>query len=100
MAKPNQLDKAEPVLFAHEKAGKKAKKAKVIRDSFTMPEADYSKLAEIKKKCLANGVSVKKSELLRAGLHLLEALPLAKLKIAVGALDSVKTGRPPMNKAE
>lgn len=100
MAKSNGPDKAEPIPLATEKPAKKPKKTKVIRDSFTMPETDYAKLAELKKKCLTAGVSVKKSELLRAGLHMLEALPVAKLKIAVGALDSVKTGRPPADKAE
>lgn len=72
---------------------KTAKKAKVVRDSFTMPEVDYGKLAELKSKCLAAGVSVKKSELLRIGLHMLEALPIARLKAALATLESVKTGR-------
>lgn len=72
---------------------KSAKKAKVVRDSFTMPEVDYGKLAALKTKCLAAGVSVKKSELLRIGLHLLETLPVARMKAAATALESVKTGR-------
>lgn len=79
--------------------GKSAKKPKVVRDSFTMPEVDYGKLAELKSKCLAAGVSVKKSELLRIGLHLLEALPTARLKAALTALESVKTGRKAVEKA-
>lgn len=72
---------------------KSAKKARSVRDSFIMPEVDYGKLAALKSKCLAAGVSVKKSELLRIGLHLLETLPTARLKAAVTALESVKTGR-------
>ncbi|MFC6520059.1 hypothetical protein ACFQAT_10035 [Undibacterium arcticum] len=75
-----------------------AKKAKVIRDSFTMPEVDYRKLAELKSRCLAAGVSVKKSELLRIGLHLLAALPIARLTAAATALESV-TGRHAVEKA-
>jgi hypothetical protein len=78
---------------------KSAKKAKVVRDSFTMPEVDYGKLAELKSKCLAAGVSVKKSELLRIGLHMLAALPIARLKAAVATLESVKTGRKAVEKA-
>ena len=93
---------AEPVVPAKpkvsseaaEKNSKKPKKAKVIRDSFTMPEEDYTKLAVLKKKCLAAGVSVKKSELLRAGVNMLETLPIAKLKGVIAALVDVKTGRP------
>ncbi len=72
---------------------KSARKAKSVRDSFTMPETDYGKLAALKSKCLAAGMSVKKSELLRIGLHLLETLPIARMKAAVTALESVKTGR-------
>lgn len=45
------------------------------------------------------GVSVKNSELLRVGLHLLEALPIAGLTAAVTALESVKTGRKAVEKA-
>lgn len=78
---------------------KSAKKARVVRDSFTMPEVDYGKLAELKSKCLAAGVSVKKSELLRIGLHMLEALPIARLKAALATLESVKTGRKAVEKA-
>ncbi|APR94870.1 hypothetical protein PATSB16_15280 [Pandoraea thiooxydans] len=76
-----------------EKAPKKVK-VKVIRDSFTMPEYDHAKLARLKKKCLAEGVHVKKSELLRAGLAALEVMPLKRLLIEVQALAKVKTGRP------
>lgn len=73
---------------------KKPKKAKVIRDSFTMPEEDYRKLAELKDRCLAGGQKVKKSELLRAGLALLGSLPAKRLLAAVASVESVKTGRP------
>lgn len=76
-----------------EKPPKKVK-MKVIRDSFTMPEHDHAKLAQLKKKCLAEGVQVKKSELLRAGLAALEVMPLKRLLIEVQAVAKVKTGRP------
>jgi hypothetical protein len=79
--------------------GKSARKAKVVRDRYTMPEADYGKLTELKSKCVAAGMSVKKSELLRMGLHFLETLPIARLKAALTALESVKTGRKAAAKA-
>ena len=72
----------------------KPKKAKMVRDSFTMPESDYAKLAELKKKCLEAGVHVKKSELLRAGLLSLSKLTNASLIKAVGQVEIIKTGRP------
>lgn len=69
-------------------------KAKVIRDSFSFPEQDYLKISELKKTCLAAGIHVKKSEILRAGLHLLSKLSLAELKQAVEQVEKVQTGRP------
>lgn len=75
-------------------AGKKKKKAKVVRDSFTMPESDYAKIAELKKKSLEAGISIKKGELLRAGLHALEALSIDQLKALLGGVENIKTGRP------
>ncbi|MDF6720253.1 hypothetical protein NLR06_25555, partial [Escherichia coli] len=79
---------------AGEMAPEKPKKTKVVRDSFTMPEADYRMLAEIKERCLAGGKKVKKSELLRAGVNLLAAMPANRLLAVVAKLESVKTGRP------
>jgi hypothetical protein len=73
---------------------KRAKKEKVVRDSFTMPKADYDRIASLKQKCLEAGVSVKKSELLRAGLQLLESSSAKRLVAAIAALETVKTGRP------
>lgn len=76
------------------KARKAEKKVKVVRDSFTMPQADYAKIAQFKEICLKNGMHVKKSEVLRAGLHALEKLGAAQLKKALAALEPIKTGRP------
>ena len=69
-------------------------KAKVIRDSFSFPEQDYLKISELKKTCLAEGIHVKKSEILRAGLHLLTQLNLDELKKAVDQVEKIQTGRP------
>ena len=69
-------------------------KAKVIRDSFSFPEQDYLKISELKKTCLAAGIHVKKSEILRAGLHLLTQLNLDELKKAIDQVEKIQTGRP------
>jgi len=66
---------------------------KVVRDGFTMPQADYDKIKSMKALCLKNGVEVKKSQLLRAGLIALEALPLAELLQRIAKLAPVKAGR-------
>jgi len=72
----------------------KPKKIKMIRDSFTLPEGDYAKLAELKKKCLEAGIHVKKSELMRAGLLRLSKLNRSALLQAVAQVEIIKTGRP------
>ncbi|EEA01882.1 conserved hypothetical protein [Burkholderia sp. H160] len=83
---------------AREVAGKvkskRAKKEKVVRDSFTMPRTDYERIALLKRKCLDAGVTAKKSELLRAGLQMLESASAKRLVAAISALETVKTGRP------
>lgn len=71
---------------------------KVVRDSFTMPLADYALLGTLKKKCLGLGVAVKKSELLRAGLRALTRISDENLTQVLAALENVKTGRPPRKK--
>jgi hypothetical protein len=76
------------------KKSKQAKKEKVVRDSFTMPKSDYDKIAALKLKCADSGVAVKKSELLRAGLLILATATAEQLIAAVGAVETVKTGRP------
>ncbi|MDM7948570.1 hypothetical protein [Hydrogenophaga sp.] len=79
------------------KAGKttqRPQKAKMVRDSFTFPEAEHKRLVEMKKRLIALGTDVKKGELVRAGLELLAALDNQKLLKAVATVEKLKTGRP------
>jgi hypothetical protein len=85
---------AAPASAPVQAKAKRAKKDKVVRDSFTMPKSDYDKIATLKKICLEAGVSVKKSELLRAGLLMLESAAPKRLLAAVSSVEAVKTGRP------
>lgn len=87
---------AAPATPVTEKA-KRQKKEKVVRDSFTMPKSEYETIAKLKQRCLDAGIAVKKSELLRAGLLLLDALPAKRLAAAVAHVETVKTGRPSTN---
>lgn len=75
-------------------AKEKVKKPKLVRDSFTMPEAEYAVLSEVKKACIAAGIEVKKSQLLRVGLVLLKKTPVSALKTLVEELPPLKAGRP------
>jgi hypothetical protein len=69
-------------------------RAKPVRDSFTMPQADYDLISILKTRALALRRPAKKSELLRAGLHTLQALADAQLHAALEALVPIKAGRP------
>lgn len=70
-------------------------KAKLVRDSFTMPADDFAAIARLKTRALGLMRPAKKSELLRAGLHALEALTDKKLLAALDALVPLKPGRKP-----
>jgi len=72
----------------------KPKKIKVVRDSFTIPKPEFEKIDALKKRALTLGVSVKKSELLRAGLLVLSGMSDTALKAAVANVPVLKTGRP------
>jgi hypothetical protein len=72
----------------------KLKKAKLVRDSFSMPEAEYAVLGAVKKACLKAGVEVKKSELLRIGVALIQKMDVSALKSVLATLPPLKAGRP------
>lgn len=73
------------------------KKDKVIRDSFTLPSGDYELIAIIRQRCLESAVNATKSEVVRAGLHILQSLSDEELIGAIESLEKVKTGRPAGN---
>lgn len=85
-----------PVNLASDKD--KVKKAKLVRDSFTMPEAEYAVLGSVKRACLAGGIEVKKSQLLRIGLLLLSRTEIGTLKKLIADLAPLKAGRPKKDK--
>ncbi|MEX8518656.1 MAG: hypothetical protein AB3X44_09100 [Leptothrix sp. (in: b-proteobacteria)] len=85
----------EPVADAPE-AG--TPKLKLVRDSFTIPEAEYAQLDALKRRALVLAHHAKKSELLRAGIAALVALDDAALLSALQAIPPLKTGRPKAGK--
>lgn len=98
--KPVKAVKAvkEPARLAKEAkpvdAKDKHKKAKLVRDSFTMPEPEYEVLAIVKKACIKAGLPVKKSELLRIGVALVRDKTPAELQAVLSTLIPLKAGRP------
>lgn len=87
---------AKPTKATKPAAPDKAPKArkKPVRDSFTMPEADFLLIATLKARALSAKRETKKSELLRAGLHALALLDAPALVAALAQLKPVKIGRP------
>lgn len=72
----------------------KAKKVKLVRDSYAMPDTEYVQIGVLKKRLSGLGSEVKKSELLRGGIAVLAALNDAELKAVMGRVERIKTGRP------
>lgn len=72
----------------------KAKKPKLVRDSFTIPKDEYAVIDALKERAVRLSRPVKKSELLRAGLKLLAGLSDTALFTALESVPSIKTGRP------
>jgi hypothetical protein len=69
-------------------------KPKLVRDSFTMPKAEYAVIEQLKRRASVLERPAKKSELLRAGIKALNALSDAALLAALQAVPTIKTGRP------
>ncbi len=72
----------------------KPPKIKLVRDSFTIPRAEYEVLDAIKTRLVKLTRPAKKSEVLRAGIALLATLNDAALLAALDAVPAIKTGRP------
>lgn len=72
----------------------KPKKSKLVRDSFTIPKAEYAVLDQLKRRAAQSGTPAKKSEVLRAGLKVLAGMEDAAFIAALGAVPALKTGRP------
>ncbi len=78
----------------------KVKKPKLVRDSFTIPKAEYTVLDDLKQRAGKLANSVKKSEFIRAGIKALAAMSDSAFLAAVKAVPAIKTGRPTKTKAE
>lgn len=72
----------------------KLKKPKMVRDSFSMPKNEYVALDALKARATQLKLSVKKTELIRAGIKALTAMNDAAFKAAVVSVPNLKTGRP------
>jgi len=84
----------KPKVVAQPAVEQKLKKPKLVRDSFTFPKDEYQAIAGLKQKALSLQHSAKKSEILRAGLMLLNGLNDKAFLAALAKVPALKTGRP------
>jgi len=69
-------------------------KHKLVRDSFTIPKAEYVVLDSLKVRAADLKRPTKKSELIRAGIAVLKGMSDKEFLAAVNSVQSLKTGRP------
>lgn len=93
-AKPAVKPVAKPATKPVVSKAPKAKKPKMVRDSFTIPKPEYDVLNVLKLRAAKLGNAVKKTELIRAGVKAIATLSDAAFKQALLAVPSLKTGRP------
>jgi hypothetical protein len=67
---------------------------KLVRDSFTIPKAEYEVLEGLKDRAANLRRPTKKSELLRAGVIALQAMTDKAFLSVLNGVPSLKTGRP------
>ena len=74
----------------------KTHRKKVVRDTFSMPENDYALIEEIRERLIKDHAIVRnKSEILRAGLKVLQTLNSGELLDAAEKVELLKPGRRP-----
>jgi hypothetical protein len=91
-AKPASVDKKPKT--AETANADKARKPKLVRDSFTIPKPEYAVIEALKLRAARLGHPAKKSEVLRAGIKALLAMSDEALLASLVAVPRVKTGRP------
>lgn len=90
----SRFERAETALAKTARPPETPKEERVIRDSFTMPTEEYAQIAALKQRGLMRGISATKSEVLRAGLAILQAMDDRQLADTLANVPKVKTGRP------
>ncbi len=91
---------AKPVAKPKLAKADKIKKPKLVRDSFTIPKAEYGVLADLKQRAAKLTSPAKKSELLRAGIKALASMSDGAFVAALKVVPTIKTGRPAKSKSD
>lgn len=69
-------------------------KQKLVRDTFTFPKSEYAVLGELKQRAAKLARPAKKSEILRAGIGVLDAMSDKAFMAALAAVPGLKTKSP------
>ncbi|MDX1539760.1 MAG: hypothetical protein R3349_00010 [Geminicoccaceae bacterium] len=97
-AKAERLFGAEPPAPEAARAGAAEATAppreKVVRDTFSFPERDHRRIAEISDAALNAAIRVNKSEIVRAGLIALQGMTAEARDELLRSVEHLKTGRP------
>jgi hypothetical protein len=94
VSKPTETAQAAATVAESVVAPAKVHKPKLVRDSFTMPKDEYQLIDVLKARALGLEKHIRKSELLRAGIQALAAMNDRAFLKAIGAVPTLKTGRP------
>lgn len=86
-AVPGPIDGSEDSSLAE------VRSLKVVRETFSLPPQDVELIGQLREKCLAAGIYVSKSELVRAGLHALNILSVEVLRSTVSGVEKLPVGR-------
>ena len=70
------------------KKPKAPKPSKRVRDTFSMPEAEFEALRKLKTRAKSLGVPARKSEILRAGLRLLQRMDDEHFAVLLASVQS------------
>jgi hypothetical protein len=84
-------------LAAPAKPSSKAPRIKVEKYSYKMPKSEHDAVIALKEKLNQQGIKVKKSELIRAGIQLFVGLSDARMKVA---LQKISAGTVRVQKAD
>lgn len=98
IALEDRFDKADSILLkgpeAVQKLSVSATKTTVVRDTFSMPQDDYARIEALRIIAARTGrVSTSKSEVMRAGLHVLGLLDGEQLVEVLNRLEKLVPGR-------
>jgi hypothetical protein len=94
----SKVQKANHIFEKHDSSKETPDKVsdtkKVRRDTFTFPDDDHFLIKSTLDRLMQLSIMSNKSEVIRAGLHVLSNLSDKELSNAIGKMQKIKVGRP------